>query len=112
MSNKNHTYLKHIIDCICDIELFVENYSIDNFISDKKTFNSCIRMFEVIGEASKKVSSDIKEQYPEVEWKKIAGLRDKLIHDYEGVDLEAVWLIIKNNIPVLKTQIQNIIQNS
>ncbi|MBC7694854.1 MAG: DUF86 domain-containing protein [Burkholderiales bacterium] len=98
------------MDCICDIELFVENYSVDAFMLDKKTFNSCIRMFEIIGEASKKVSSNIKSHHPEVEWKKIAGLRDKLIHDYEGVDLNAVWLIIKNNIPILKVQIQKIIQ--
>lgn len=68
-------------------------------------------MFEIIGEASKKLSGELKSKYPEVEWKKIGGFRDVLIHDYEGVDLKAVWQIIENSVPQLKIQIQKIIQN-
>lgn len=68
-------------------------------------------MFEIIGEASKKLSGELKNKYPEVEWRKIGGFRDVLIHDYEGVDLKAVWQIIENSVPQLKIQIQKIIQN-
>ncbi|MBI2722267.1 MAG: DUF86 domain-containing protein [Bacteroidetes bacterium] len=111
MSDKDLTYLNQILDCIIDIELFVEGYSENLFVTDKKTFNSSIRMFEVMGEATKKISSDLKNKFPEVEWKKMAGLRDVLIHDYEGVDLSAVWQIIQINVPNLKMQIKKIIQN-
>jgi uncharacterized protein with HEPN domain len=109
--DRDLTYLKHILDCINDIELFVEGYTEDEFVSDKKTFNSSIRMFEVIGEATKKISTELKNDHPAIEWKKMAGLRDILIHDYEGVNLNALWQIIRVNIPELKTQIQKLIQN-
>ena len=111
MLNRDIIYLKQILDCINDIESFVEGYSEETFVNDKKTFNSCIRMFEVVGEATKRLSQEFKNQNPDVEWKKMAGLRDVLIHDYEGINLNAVWAIIQLNIPTLKTQIQTIIQN-
>ncbi len=112
MHNRDTTYLNHILDCINDIEHFIDGYSEQQFVTDKKTFNSTIRMFEIIGEATKKISPELKQNNSEVEWKKMAGLRDVLIHDYEGVDLNAVWQIIQIHIPTLKIQIQKIIQNS
>lgn len=64
-----------------------------------------IRNFEIIGEASKKISPDFKSRYPDIEWKKIAGMRDKLIHDYIGVDLWAVWAVVEDILPVFGKQI-------
>ena len=110
-TKENITYLNHILDCITDIESFVAGYTKETFVTDKKTFNSCIRMFEVIGEATKRLSSEIKNKHAQVSWKEIAGLRDILIHDYEGVDILAVWNIIRNDIPPLKTNIQIIINS-
>lgn len=109
MLNKDLTYLNHILDCINDIEDFCKNYTEVEFIKSKITFNACIRMLEVIGEATKKISNETKNKFPEIEWKKIAGLRDVLIHNYEGVDLKSLWGIIQINIPELKQKINQII---
>ena len=109
MLDRDLTYLKHILDCILDIESFVEGYSKESFLADKKTFNSCIRMFEVMGEAVKRISNETKNKYPTIEWKEVAGFRDVLIHDYEGIDLYAVWKIIQTNVPELKQKINKII---
>ncbi len=68
-----------------------------------------IREFEIIGEASKKISKDIKNKYSDVPWRKMAGMRDKLIHEYFGVDLDAVWETIQNDLPVLIERIDKII---
>ena len=104
MPERNIQYLKHILDCIKDVEAFVEGHTEKTFVSDKKTFNASIRMFEVIGEATKRISTDFKNKNDHIEWRKIAGLRDVLIHDYEDVDLDAVWQIIKTNLPQLKME--------
>lgn len=72
--------------------------------------DAVIRNFEIIGEATKKLNDDFRAKYPEIEWKKIAGMRDKLIHDYIGVDLWAVWGVVESIIPTLEIQIQGILK--
>jgi len=111
MHNKNKIYLQNMLDSIIDIENFVVDYTEESFIEDRKTFSACIRMLEIIGEATKRISTDLKGNNPQIEWKKVSGLRDVLIHDYEGVDLGALWQSIQVNLPILKNQIQNIIKN-
>ena len=68
-----------------------------------------IRQIEIIGEATKKLSTGIRERYSEIPWKDIAGMRDKLVHDYFGVDLAAVWDTVKKDIPALKSRLGNIV---
>ena len=88
-------YLKHVLEAILKIEKYVENISEDQFMNKEVIQDACIRQIMMIGEAVKQISDELKNLNKDVYWKQIAGMRDKLIHDYLGVDLEAVWETIK-----------------
>ena len=103
-------FIKDILESIENIEDFVAGFSKEDFWDDKKTQDAVIRNIEIIGEAVKNIPEIIRQKYPNVEWKKIAGIRDILIHNYLGTDLEIVWGIIKNNLPKLKKEIKLIIK--
>jgi len=78
-------------------------------IHDPHLQRSFIRSLEVVGEATKNLSKDLKDKHPGIEWRKIAGMRDKLIHYYFGVDWEVVWDVVKNKLPAIKRQIEALI---
>ncbi len=101
-------YIEHILDCIRKIKEFTTGLSVKDFSVNELVQDAVIRNIEIIGEASKKISSDTKQIYYEVPWKEIAGMRDKLIHDYLGVDVEVVWRTITEDIPTLEKQIKDI----
>jgi len=101
--NKNDlAYIEHILDCIRKIQGFSKGLSLKEFTKDELVQDAIIRNIEVIGEASKKISADTKKTYYEIPWKEMTGMRDKLIHDYLGVDTKVVWKTIKEDIPALK----------
>ena len=100
-------YLRHILDAIEKIENYVA-VGRDIFVSTSHWQDAVIRQLEIIGEASKKLSKQLCLRYKNVPWRRIAGLRDVLIHDYMGVDVIAVWEITQKNLPLLKAQIEDI----
>jgi len=109
--NKNHNrYLKDILIALKSIETFVEGMNFDDFEKDDKTAIAVIRKFEIIGEATKSISKNFRNQYSQIPWKEIAGMRDRLIHGYSKVDLNLVWETIQKRLPSLKTEILNILK--
>jgi uncharacterized protein with HEPN domain len=103
-------FLNDILDSIIKIEQFTENMEYDEFINDEKTSYAVIRALEIIGEATKEIPSEIRENYSELPWKEMVGMRDKLIHVYFGVNLDVVWETIQKDIPSLKSSVIEIIE--
>ncbi len=83
----------------------------EDFINDRKTYSATIRELEIIGEAVSKLSDELKEQYPNVLWQQIKSFRNKLVHEYFGIDSVIVWDVVKNELPMLKSQIVDILRN-
>ena len=101
-------YLFHIRDAIEKIESYI-SVGRDRFLSESHWHDAAIRQLEIVGEATKNVSMTLRDKYPEVPWRRIAGLRDVLIHNYMGVDLDAVWEITQASLPALKENINRIL---
>jgi uncharacterized protein with HEPN domain len=107
--NRDQLYLKHILDAIEKITDYV-SVGYDDFMSHSHWQDAVIRQLEIIGEATKQISMDLRALHPDVPWRRIAGLRDILIHDYMGVDLDAIWQITQKDILGLQKQIQKILK--
>lgn len=97
----DRVYLGHIRDAIQDIEQYTSSGR-DAFTADRMRQDAVIRKLEIIGEAVKKLSGDAKQRRPEIPWKQIAGMRDRLTHDYFGVDLALIWVVVERELPTLK----------
>lgn len=102
-------YLKDILEAIRRIEKYTKGLSFDEFAGDELTQDGVVRNLEVIGEAVKNIPEDVKNKKNEVEWRKIAGLRDILIHAYFGVDVDIVWEVVKDKVPELKEKVLEIL---
>ena len=101
-------YLVHILERIERIEQFTRNGR-ESFLADRMVQDAVIRNFEVMGEAAKRVPDAYRREHPDISWRRIAGLRDVLIHDYEVVDLDQAWRVIDCDLPALKAAILEIL---
>jgi len=108
MKRKEMLFIEDILGNILLIEKSIENLSKSKFITNKLVIDATVRRLEIIGEAVKNISEKVKTKYPKIEWKKIAGTRDTIIHAYFSVDLDIVWNIIKKDLPKLKRQMEKI----
>lgn len=110
MSKQPKEYLKHILDEIKFLLVSSEDINEDKFMCDETLQRAYSRSLEIIGEATKQLPKDFTDKYPQIDWGLMAGMRDKLIHHYFGVDYAIVWDVVKNELPQLKPQIIGILQ--
>lgn len=102
-------YLNDINTSIEEIQEFTSNMSYKDFFFDRRTSHAVVRCFEIIGEAVKNLPVEIKSKYPKIPWREIAGMRDKMAHEYFGVDLKIVWQTIEEDLSALKSSIKLLI---
>lgn len=108
MIKDDSVFLHHIIDAIQRIESYTGGLKYDEFMSNNLVQDGVIRQIEIIGEATKRLTEKTTGKYENIPWKDIIGMRNKLIHDYFGVDVDAVWDTVKKDIPLLKNEIKKI----
>ncbi len=106
----NLPFLKHILDEADFLIDHTKGLAVEDYLKDEVLKRATTRSIEIIGEATKNLSDDFKKNHPGIEWKEIAGMRDKIIHFYFGIKWETVWSVIKNEIPELKPKIEAIIR--
>lgn len=107
---RDKDFLGDINEAMNLIGLYTKGLTYRKFLEDRKAQDAIVRNFEVIGEASKNITAAFKAKYPDVPWRKLAGLKDKLIHFYFGIDYKIVWSIAKKEIPRLRKQVKEILK--
>ncbi len=110
MKNEFLDYVEDIHDAMEKAEIVVSETDYETFSENFRVNFVVVRALEIIGEATKRLSVDIREQYPEITWKDMAGMRDRIIHGYDNVDLRIVWDTVKKEIPRIKPLIQDILK--
>jgi uncharacterized protein with HEPN domain len=111
MSLSVYELLQHIKDEVIYLQNASRNLTFDEFSRNETLIRAFSRSLEIIGEASKKIPKSFKDNYPKVPWRQITGMRDKLIHDYFGIDIEIVWDVLKNKLPELNDHLNNIFKD-
>lgn len=102
--------MQDILEAICQLEKMTQYLSFAEFSTKIEIFLSAVKLIEIIGEAVKNIPDEVRVNYPNIPWKNIAGMRDKLVHEYWAIDEKVVWKVIQNNLPQLKRIIISIIE--
>jgi uncharacterized protein with HEPN domain len=109
---KDNAYLRHILDAISDIKRFMKGLTKQEFFENKEKQYAVLRALEIMGEATKNLSKELKAEHPEIQWSDIAGMRDKLIHQYFGVNIDLVWETVKKGLPELGNKISEMLRKT
>lgn len=104
-------FMEDILDAVESIDEFILDMGYEEFVRDRKTNFAVVRSLEIIGEAAKSIPDSVREKYPDIPWKDMAGMRDKMIHHYFGVDYKVVWKTISEDIPLIKPIIKEILNS-
>lgn len=112
MSRDESLYLADIIECCEKVLRFTEGMTYKDFICDELHFDAVLRNLEIVGEAVKHISDETRQKYPQVKWRKIAGFRDVVAHNYFGVSDEIIWDVVENIIPELLEQVRKILKEN
>ncbi len=111
MKRDHRLFVKDIADAIRSVEVFLGTMSYEEFVKDEKTNNAVVWKIQIIGEATKNVPRSVRQKYPDIPWKEMAGMRDRIVHSYFGIDHEIVWNVIKRRLPEIRPRIIEILQD-
>jgi uncharacterized protein with HEPN domain len=111
MSNEFLDYVEDIIEAMEKAEVLLEGITYTEFVSDFRTNLAIVRLLEIIGEATKRLPLSFRSRYSHIPWKEMAGMRDIIIHSYDKVNLRTVWDTVKNRVPIVKPQLQQILSD-
>lgn len=109
MNSRDKVILKKIVNYIDEINSFVKNYSFNDFMKDRKTISACAFSISQIGELSKEISESTQENNTDIPWKSMRGMRNRIVHDYENIDLIVLWKTITESLPDLKVRIERLL---
>jgi uncharacterized protein with HEPN domain len=111
MTNEFLDYIEDIVDAMEKAEILLRDVAYEQFEADFRINFAVVRALEIVGEATKCLPMTLRDQYPEIPWKQMAGMRDRIIHGYDIVDMEIVWRVVKQDIPRIKPQMQRILKD-
>lgn len=109
MSHEFLDYVEDILDAISKIEILIRDITFENFVDDFRINFAAVRALEIVGEATKRLPGEVRDAYPDIPWREMAGMRDRIIHGYDTVDLRIVWGTVTRRISELKPQIESLL---
>jgi uncharacterized protein with HEPN domain len=105
MTSKDKIVLQKILSYIDEIGIYVQGYEFNSFLADRKTISACCFLVSQIGELAKEISKEIQDNNPDIPWRSVRGMRNKIVHDYENIDLIVLWRTIESSLPDLGKQL-------